>query len=141
MVIEKINATDVTVFTFLPLSALWKKYGQLNSLHLRMLYGKFVCPVCFFSLFCHYLPWKKAWPLEFLHPKMLWSRFGWNWPSGSGVEDGIVKSLQFLIEKLTYHNQLKWLKISYLSFLWKNKSPSLKDNFVSWFRRSFKKFN
>ena len=29
-----------------------------------------------------------------LHPRMLYAKFGWNWPSGSGEEAEIVKSLR-----------------------------------------------
>ena len=55
------------------------------------------------SMYFHYFviiyPWKRAgsfiWTnLNPLHPKMLCTKFGWNWPSGSGEEDENVKSLQ-----------------------------------------------
>ena len=68
--------------------------------------------------FCYFIiisPWKRAGPfiwinLNPLHPKMSCAKFDWNWPSGSGVVDENVKSLQqrwrttvkFLLEKLTW---------------------------------------
>ena len=45
----------------------------------------------YFRYFVIVCPWKNAGPfiwtnLNHLHPKMHWAKFGWNWPSGSGVE-------------------------------------------------------
>ena len=52
------------------------------------------------SLFYDYLHLERAMALHLiknlnpLHPRMLCAKFGWNWPSGSGVEVKNVKSLQ-----------------------------------------------
>ena len=57
----------------------------------------------FSSMYFHYFiiisPWKKAGPfiwtnLNPLHLRMLCAKFSWNWPSGSGEEDGNLKGLQ-----------------------------------------------
>ena len=53
----------------------------------------------YFHYFVIISPWKRAWPfiwtnLNSLHPRMFCAKFGWNWPSGSGEEDGNVKSLR-----------------------------------------------
>ena len=55
-----------------------------------------------FSKYCNYfitLPLTRVWPiiwpnLNHLYPKMLCVKFGWNWPSSSGEEDGNSKCLQ-----------------------------------------------
>ena len=53
----------------------------------------------YFHYFVIISPWKRAGPfiwtnLNPLHPRMLWTKFGWNWPCGTGEEDENVKSLQ-----------------------------------------------
>ena len=56
----------------------------------------FLVSSLYFKYFVIISPWKRAWPfiwinLNHFHLRMLCYKFGWNWPSGSGVN---VKSLQ-----------------------------------------------
>ena len=52
--------------------------------------------------FCYFIiisPWKRVGPFIWtnfnsLHPRKLCTKFGWNWPSGSGEEDENVKSIR-----------------------------------------------
>ena len=89
------------------------------------------------SMYFHYFviisPLKRAGPfiwtkLNPLHLRMLCTKFGWNWPSGSGEEDENVKSLQTngqtdrrtddgrqVIRKAHLSFQLRWAK-NYISF-------------------------
>ena len=51
---------------------------------------------CNFVIFSH---WKRAGPFIWtnmnpLYPRMLCAKFGWYWPSGSGIEDETMKSLR-----------------------------------------------
>ena len=53
----------------------------------------------YFCIFVIISPFKRSWPfictnLNQLHPRILPTKFGWNWPSGSGEEVENVKSLQ-----------------------------------------------
>ena len=87
-------------------------WTNLNPLHPRMLCAKFGWnwlsdsgeeDFLISSMYFHYFriisPWKRAGPFIWtnvnpLHPGIFCAKFGWNWPSGSGEEDEIVKSLQ-----------------------------------------------
>ena len=87
-------------------------WRNLNPLHPRMLCAKFgwnwlsgsgeedfLILSMYFHFFVIISPWKRTGPfiwtnLNPLHPRMLCAKFGWNWPSGSRVEDENVKSLQ-----------------------------------------------
>ena len=56
------------------------------------------------SMYFRYLviisTWKRVVPfvwtnLNPLHPRMLFTKFGWNWPRGSGEEDFLILSMYF----------------------------------------------
>ena len=70
---------------------------KLAQLFLRKTFLNFINV---FLLFRNYLPLEKDGTLHFganldsLHHRMLCAKFGWNWPSGPGEEDGNVKSVQ-----------------------------------------------
>ena len=118
----------------------WKRaepfiWTKLNSLHPRMHFAKFGWNwpsgsgeeiffkfVNVFSLFRNYLPLEKGGALHLtklnpLHPRMHFTKFEWNWPSGSGEEDFSNSSMYF-------HNFVIILLWKHLNKL---KSPSLKD--------------
>ena len=83
-------------------------YKNLNPFHPRMLcanfgwnflsgsVGKdFLILTMYFHYFVIISPRKRAGPfiwtnLNSLYPRMLWSKFGWNWLSGSGEEDFLI---------------------------------------------------
>ena len=84
---------------------------NLNPLHPRMLVAKFGCNWSSGSgeenylissmYFCYFLfisPWKRAGPfiwtnLNPLHQRMLCAKFGWNWPSGSGEDENVKRTM------------------------------------------------
>ena len=97
-------------FCYFEIISPWKRAGPFMSpLHPRMHFAKFGwnwpsgCGEKDFLIlsmyFCDFViisPWKRVGPfiwtnLNPLHPRMLCAMFGWNWPSGSGVEDENVK--------------------------------------------------
>ena len=105
------------VFSLFNIISPWKKawpfiWTNLNPLHQRMFCTKigwnwptgsgeedFIISSMHFRYFLIISPWKRAGPfictnLNPLHPRMHWTKFGWNWPSGSGEGDENVKSLQ-----------------------------------------------
>ena len=79
-----------------PNDALWQVWLELAQWFWRKRFFNFVNV---FSLVCYYLPLEKVGPFIWtnlipLHPRMHSAKFGWNWPSGSGEEDGNVKCLR-----------------------------------------------
>ena len=54
--------------------------------------------------------------LEFPLPKDNYSKFGWNWPSGSGEEDENVKS--FKTDKQTDDEQKVYRKAHFIYVMW-----------------------
>ena len=118
----------------------WKREGpliwtNLNPLHPRMLCAWFgwngpmvlekriFKSINVFWLFRYYLPLKKAEPLIWtnlnpLHLRMLCTKFGWNWPSGSGVEDENVKSLHRWMDRWTTGDQKNSFELS-SQVIWK----------------------
>ena len=130
-------------FQYFVIISPWKRAGpfiwtNLNPLHPRMLCAKFgwnwpsgsgeedfLISSMYFCYFVIIPPWKRAGPfiwtnLNPLHPRMLCAKFGWNWPSSSGVKDENVKSLQMdrqtiddgrqVIRKAHLSFQLRWAK-------------------------------
>ena len=83
----------------------------MNTLHPRMLCGKFGCilssgsgeeDLLLSTMYFRYLviisPWKRTGPFlstNLNHPKILCAKFDWNWPSGSGEEDLLLSSMYF----------------------------------------------
>ena len=80
-------------------------------------------PQCIFHYFVMISPWKRAgvliWTnLNPLHPRMHCNKFGWNWPSGSGVE------FFFKISSMYFHYFViisPWKRVG--SFFWTNLNP------------------
>ena len=72
---------------------------------------------------CYYLPLRKVGPfiwtnLNLLHPEMLCAKFGWNWPSGSGVEDFSLFRYHIHLEKVLVLNLNKLELISHKDALY-----------------------
>ena len=87
----------------------WRAWPFISKniipLHLKILFGKFdwkgrvVLEMKIFNSFSYNVfyfaiisNWKRAWPfictnLNPLYSRMLCTKFGWNWQSGSGIED------------------------------------------------------
>ena len=94
--LEKGGALRLNKFEYpSPKDAFCRVKFKLTQWFLR---GFFFYFVNVFSLFRSYLLLKEGGPfmwakLNPFHPRMLIAKFGWNWRSGSGEEDGNLKSL------------------------------------------------
>ena len=104
---------DIIFNNYLPLKERWSSiWTSIIPLHLEMLCADWLKLAQWFSkrrflnllskYFHHFVIislWKKAGPfiwtnLNRRYPRMLCARFDWTWPSGSGEEDEIMKSLR-----------------------------------------------
>jgi hypothetical protein len=82
----------------------------------------------YFYIFAIISPWK--WPMVIkrtnlnpLLPRMIWTKFGWNWPCGSGEEDFFCIFSVFL--HFYYYLPLEMTNGHHMN---KSKSPSPKDD-------------
>ena len=75
-----------------------------------------------FSLFLIISPWKRVGPLIWtnlypLHPRILCTKFGWNWPSGSGEEYFEIPLMYFPYLVIISPWKRAW------PFIWTNLNP------------------